>query len=102
VTPYYAIMESRHRWLILAGLSFGSALVGAIMMLAWNWPHPFIQAWFYLGAALTVTFLIQAARTWWSAAESYLQTSSSPKIPERARLSPEPAEAAGVTAEEDG
>lgn len=101
MNPYYAVMESRHRWLILAGLSFGAAFVGAIMMLAWNWPHVFIQVWFYVGAALTVVFLAQAVRAWWSTAESYLQTPTSQSAAGGARSLRGPSEAPGSGGKEE-
>ena len=98
MSPYYAIIESRYRWLILAGLSFGAAFLGAIMMLAWNWPHAFIQVWFYVGAGLTAVFLVQWVRAWWSTTEGYLQTTARQRTPDSARSIREssgPAERAG-------
>jgi hypothetical protein len=101
MNPYYAIMESRHRWLILAGLSFGAAFLGAIMMLAWHWPHLLIQVWFYAGAALAVGFLVQALHAWWSMAQSYIQPPSPRRTPERPDAVPAANDPAGVPAEQE-
>ena len=57
MNPFYSIMESPHRWWTLAGLSFGAACIGAIVMLNYGWSHLLCQLWFYAGAVLTLVFL---------------------------------------------
>jgi hypothetical protein len=64
VNPIYSILESSHRWLILAGISFTAACVGAIAMLAYGWSHTLDRAWFYAGAILALYFLIRAFMSW--------------------------------------
>lgn len=61
MNPLYSIMESRYRWVILAGISLTAATVGAIMMLAWGWSHGLARLWFYAGALATAYFLVRAA-----------------------------------------
>lgn len=64
MNPIYAIMESPHRWLILAGIAFLAGTVGAMMMLAYAWPHWLDRLWLLAGLAATAGLLIQAAREW--------------------------------------
>jgi hypothetical protein len=64
VNPIYAILESPHRWLILAGLSFLAGLLGTMMMLAYAWPHWLARVWFLIGLALAIYFLVQAFLDW--------------------------------------
>lgn len=64
MNPVYAIMESPHRWLILAGIAFLAGTVGAMMMLAYSWPHWLDRLWLLAGLVATVGLLVQAAREW--------------------------------------
>jgi hypothetical protein len=64
VNPIYAMLESPHRWLILAGLSFLAALLGTMMMLAYTWPHWLARTWLYATLVITVYFLAQAFLDW--------------------------------------
>jgi hypothetical protein len=48
VTPIYSILESPHRWWILAGIGLTAAFIGTIFMLAFRWPHSLAIIWFYL------------------------------------------------------
>ena len=64
MNPIYSIMESPHRWLILAGLVFLLAMLGAIAMLAYAWPHAVARVWLWIGIVVTLGFLIQAVRDW--------------------------------------
>ena len=68
-------MESRHRWLILAGIAFAAASVGAIVMLAYGWPHTLVRVWFYAGALVTVYFLVRAFLMWKESVEQELEES---------------------------
>jgi hypothetical protein len=70
MNPVYTILESRHSWLILAGLSFTAGCVGAMMMLAFTWRHEVVLAWLYLGLALTLFFCFRAFVEWKKDAES--------------------------------
>ena len=91
MNPYYTVMESRHRWSILAAVSFTAASLGAIVMLAWDWPHALIRLWFYVGFGLTVTFLFQAARTWWEEiSDSLAEPSKTGPVADEETFSPSP------------
>jgi hypothetical protein len=72
VNPLYSILESRYRWLILAGLSFTAGCVGAMWMLALDWSHEIILVWLYLGLVLAIGFCVRAFIDWKSAAERAL------------------------------
>jgi hypothetical protein len=72
MNPVYTILESRHSWLILAGLSFTAGCVGAMMMLAFTWRHEVVLAWLYLGLLLTVFFCARALVEWKRDAEAAL------------------------------
>jgi hypothetical protein len=63
-------MESPHRWLILAGISFLAALTGTIFMFAFVWPHGLARAWLLAGLALTALFLLRAGIDWKRAMEA--------------------------------
>jgi hypothetical protein len=64
VNTVYAILESPHRWLILAGIAFTTACVGAIMMMAFTWQHAVELVWFYLFFVATLYFLARALWEW--------------------------------------
>lgn len=64
MNPVYSIMESPHRWLILAGISFLAGCLGAIEMLALVWPHVIARIWLLAFLALTVYFLVRAFLDW--------------------------------------
>lgn len=64
MNPVYSIMESRHRWLILAGIAFLAGIFGAIEMLALVWPHMVARVWLLAFLALTVYFLVRAVLDW--------------------------------------
>ena len=68
----YAILESKYRWLSLAGISFTAGCVGAMMMLALAWSHVVALVWLYLGLALTIYFCVRAFLEWKADAEAAL------------------------------
>ena len=68
MNPIYSIMESPHRWWILSGLGFGAGSIGAIAMIAWNWPHGLAKFWFYAGLLAAVFFAIRGVMQWRDAA----------------------------------
>lgn len=76
MNPVYSLLESPHRWSILAGLAFLTGCVGAIAMIAYGWSHTLAQLWFYLGAIATAVFLLMAFIQWRSEIEVLLQQSS--------------------------
>lgn len=57
-------MESPHRWLILAGISFLAGCFGAIEMLALVWPHVIAHIWLIAFLLLTAYFLVRAFLEW--------------------------------------
>ena len=75
MNPFYTIMESPHRWLILAGISFAAGMLGAIMMIAYTWPHTASRIWFYAGTLAALYFLARAFWDWKKRAETVLQSS---------------------------
>jgi hypothetical protein len=79
VNSVYAILESKYRWLTLAGLSFTAGCVGAIIMLAFTWRHEVALVWLYLGLLLTVFFCARAFLDWKSAAEATLDSKGHPR-----------------------
>ena len=64
MNPIYTIMESRQRWLILAGIALTIGSVGAIAIITYNWSHWLARAWFYAGALATLIFLGLAIHQW--------------------------------------
>lgn len=64
MNPVYSIMESRHRWLILAGIAFLAGLFGAIEMLALVWPHMVARVWLLAFLALSLYLLVRAVLDW--------------------------------------
>jgi hypothetical protein len=64
VNPIYAIMESPHRWLILAGIAFVAGTFGAVAMLAYVWPHGLIEVWLVACLLATVALLLRALLEW--------------------------------------
>jgi fatty acid desaturase len=64
MNPIYSIMESRHRWQILAGLSFLAGCVGGMAMLVYAWPYTLARIWVFAGLALTLFFLAEAFLQW--------------------------------------
>ncbi len=70
MSSVYAILESPHKWLILAGIAFTAACVGAIMMLALTWQHGVARAWFYVLFVATLYFLVRAFLDWKRGAET--------------------------------
>ena len=64
MNPWYSLMESRYRWQCLAAISFGVGCVGAMMMIVYTWSHDLARIWFYVGALLTVFFLVRAVLDW--------------------------------------
>ena len=57
-------MESPNRWFILAGIAFVAGTIGAMMMLAYAWPHWLDRLWLIAGLVATVVFLILALNDW--------------------------------------
>jgi len=72
VNPVYGILESPHRWIILAGLSFLAACVGAIAMMGYGWSHTVAQIWFYAGFVTAVVCLGRSILQWKRAVEAAL------------------------------
>lgn len=72
MNPVYSILESPHRWTILAGLSILAAVIGAIAMMAYGWPHTVELIWFYAGLAATLFFLARALIGWKTSVEAAL------------------------------
>ncbi len=68
----YAILESKYRWLSLAGISFTAGCVGAMMMLALTWRHEVALVWLYLGILLSIYFCVRAFLAWKADAEASL------------------------------
>ena len=64
MNPIYTIMESQHRWSILAAIAFGAGCLGAMMMLAYAWPHPLALIWLLAGVAACAYCLIRALLQW--------------------------------------
>jgi hypothetical protein len=64
MNPLDVILESPHRWSILAGLSLLIGAVGAIVMLTYAWPHGLAQAWFYIWFAAALYFGLRAFLDW--------------------------------------
>lgn len=83
----YAILESRHRWLILAGLSFLAGILGAIAMLAFDWPHPLAEAWLYAALAATAALLLTAFVQWKNEIEAAIHAADAAEA--RRRSEPE-------------
>jgi len=72
VNPLYTVMESRHRWSILAGLSFGAGCLIAMMMLAYGWPHWLARLWLLTGIVVSLYCLARGFVWWKQAAEREL------------------------------
>ncbi|MGH2447780.1 MAG: hypothetical protein ACRDFS_04155 [Chloroflexota bacterium] len=64
MTPMYTIMESPHRWLILAGLSLGTAILFGMAFIAWLVPIILVRVWLLAGIAATLYFLVRALLEW--------------------------------------
>ena len=50
----YAILESPHRWSILAGISLGAGILGAVIIIAYGWSHWLARIWFLAGLAIAL------------------------------------------------
>jgi len=70
----YTILESKYRWLKLAGMSFTAGCVGAMMMLALTWRHEVALVWLYLGIVLAIYFCVRAFLEWKAGAEALLRS----------------------------
>ena len=64
MTIIYAILESPHRWAILAGISATAGLVGAMAIIAWDWSLWFARIWILTGLALAAYFLVRLILQW--------------------------------------
>jgi hypothetical protein len=64
VTIIYAVLESPHRWAILAGISATAGLVGAMAIIAWDWSLWFARIWILTGLALAVYCLVRLLLQW--------------------------------------
>jgi hypothetical protein len=60
----YAIAESPHRWLILAGITITAGLIGTLLMLAFEWPHVVAAIWMWASIFITLAFLVAAFVDW--------------------------------------
>lgn len=69
----YSIMESPHRWWILAALSLGAAVVGTIFIFAFEWSHVIARIWLYAGLLLTLLFLILGVVDWKARMEAAIE-----------------------------
>lgn len=72
MNPLYTVMESRHRWSILAGLSFGAACLIAMMMLAYGWAHWLARLLLLAGIVVALYCLARGFLLWKQAAEREL------------------------------
>lgn len=72
MNPLYTVMESRHRWSILAGLSFGAGCLIAMMMLAYGWAHWLARLWLLAGIVVALYCLARGFVWWKQAAEREL------------------------------
>ena len=64
MNPVYLVLESRHRWLIIVAIASGAAVVGAILMIVYNWPHLLARIWFYVGLAVSLYAVWRAFSDW--------------------------------------
>lgn len=69
----YPILESPHRWAILAGISMVAACAGAIMIMGYGWPHQLALIWFVTGFLATLFFLTRSAWDWLLRVQAALQ-----------------------------
>jgi uncharacterized membrane protein len=60
----YSIIESPHRWSILAGITAVVTLVGTMAIIIYDWSHVFARVFFYAGLGITLVFLIMALLEW--------------------------------------
>lgn len=72
MNPLYTVMESRHRWSILAGLSFSAGCLIAMMTLAYGWPHWLARLWLLAGIVVALYCLARGFLVWKHAAEREL------------------------------
>jgi len=72
VNPLYTVMESRHRWSILAGLSFGAGCLIAMMVLAYGWAHWLARLWLLAGIVVALYCLARGFLWWKQAADREL------------------------------
>lgn len=64
MNPIYTVMESSHRWSILAAISFGLGCIGAMWMLALGWAHPVVLVWLLAGIVGALYFLVRGFLQW--------------------------------------
>jgi len=79
VNPIYSILESPHRWLILASLAFGAGVVGAIVMIVYDWPHDLARVWFYASLVVTLYCVGRGLISWKQAVEPALIETATPE-----------------------
>jgi len=72
VNPLYTVMESRHRWSILAGLSFSAGCLIAMMTLAYGWAHWLARLSLLAGIVVALYCLARGFLRWKQAAEREL------------------------------
>lgn len=72
MNPLYTVLESRHRWSILAGLSFGAGCLIAMMMLAYGWAHWLARLSLLAGIVVALYCLARGFLVWKHAAEREL------------------------------
>jgi hypothetical protein len=64
VSIVYAVLESPHRWSILAGVSATGGLVGAMAFLAWGWSVWLARVWVVAGLAVAAYCLVRLVLQW--------------------------------------
>jgi heme/copper-type cytochrome/quinol oxidase subunit 3 len=64
MTIVYAILESPHRWAILAGIAATSGLVGAMAILAWDWSVWLARVWVLAGLVVAAYFMVRLVLEW--------------------------------------
>jgi hypothetical protein len=64
VNPVYAILESPHRWSILASAAFVTGIAGAIVIITYNWSHWFGRVWFIVWFVASLFFVARLVLDW--------------------------------------
>jgi hypothetical protein len=64
LTPIYSILESPYRWNILASASFVTGVVGAVVIITYNWSHWFGRVWFLFWLAASLLCVARLVIEW--------------------------------------
>ena len=78
MNPLYSLMESPHRWWLLAGISFVAGCFGGIILLAYRLPHLLGQIWLYACLFAAIAFLVAGIQEWKSTMDSVVTTDERP------------------------